>query len=78
MHNPAPAVLFTEKGREIFVATVAYPAKDEACPVASVSCDKDTFSVTMTDGNAYTFEKNDPAFDTVGTAERLEKGLPLR
>jgi hypothetical protein len=32
----------------------------------------------MTDGNAYTFEKNDPAFDTVGTAERLEKGLPLR
>ena len=78
VHNPAPAVLFTEKGRAAFVATVAYPAKDEACPVASVSCDKDTFTVKMTDGNAYTFEKNDPAFVTVGTAERLEKGLSLR
>ena len=78
VHNPAPAVLFTEKGREMYVATVAYPAKDETCPVAKVACDKDTFTLTMTDGRAYTFEKNDPAFATVGTAERLEKGMPLR
>ncbi len=79
VHNPAPAVLFTEKGRETFVATVAYPAKDEeGCAVASVCCDKDSFTITLTDGKIYTFEKNDPAFATVGTAERLEKGLPLR
>ncbi|MBP3591177.1 MAG: heparinase II/III family protein [Clostridia bacterium] len=79
VHNPAPAVLFTEKGRETFVATAAYPAKDgEGCAVASVVCDKDTFTITMTDGKAYTFEKNDPAFATAGAAERLEKGMPLR
>ncbi len=78
VHNPAPAVLFTEKGREMHVATAIYPAKDETCPVAKVACDKDTFTVTMADGKAYTFEKNDPAFGTVGTAERLEKGMPLR
>ena len=62
----------------MYVATVAYPAKDETCPVAKVACDKDRFTLTMTDGRAYTFEKNDPAFATVGTAERLEKGMPLR
>ncbi len=78
VHNPAPAVLFTEKGREMYVATVAYPAKDETCPVTEVACDKDRFTLTMTDGKTYTFEKNDPAFATVGTAERLEKGMPLR
>ena len=78
VHNPAPAVLFTEKGRESHVATVAYPAKDEACPVQSVACDKDSFTVTMANGESYTFAKNDPAFDTIGTAERLEKGMPLR
>ncbi len=78
VHNPAPAVLFTEKGREAFVATVAYPAENETCPIASIACDKDTFTVTLTDGKAYIFEKNDPAFRTLGTAERLEKALPLR
>ena len=78
VHNPAPAVLFTEKGLEKYVATVAYPAKDEKCPVAAVLCDKDSFTVTLADGKSYTFEKNNPAFKTVGTAERLEKGMPLR
>jgi hypothetical protein len=79
VHDPAPAVLFTEKGREAFVATVAYPANDsEGCAVASVACDKDSFTLTMADGKAYTFDKNDSAFATVGTAERLEKGMSLR
>ena len=78
VHNAAPAVLFTEKGKETFVATVAYPAKDEECPVRSVSCDKDTFTLTMADGKEYTFRKSDEAFKTIGTAERLEKGMPLR
>ena len=78
VHNPAPAVLFTEKGNAAHVATVAYPAKDEICPVQSVACDQDGFTITMANGECYTFDKNDPAFATIGTAERLEKGMPLR
>ncbi len=78
VHNPAPAVLFTEKGREAFVATAVYPAENETCPVAKISCDKDSFAITMTDGSVHTFKKNDAAFATMGTAERLEKGLALR
>ena len=60
------------------MATVAYPAKDEVCPVQSVACDQDGFTITMANGECYTFDKNDPAFATIGTAERLEKGMPLR
>ena len=76
-HYPAPAVFFSAKGKEQYIATALYPAKNEVCPVASVSCDKDTFSVTMKDGNTFTFDKNDSAFKTFGTLERLEKGMDI-
>jgi hypothetical protein len=76
-HYPAPAVFFSEKGREAFVATVAYPAKDEKCPISSVSCTAESFALTMKDGKKYTFDKNDPAFKTYTTPERLEKGMDL-
>ncbi len=77
-HYPAPAPCFVKTGKVEYFATVAYPAKDgEACAVAAVACDKDTFTLTLADGSVHTFAKNDPAFATMGTAERLEKGIDI-
>ena len=77
-HYPAPAPCFVKEGGVEYFATVAYPAKDgEDCAVAAVSCDKDTFTITLTDGSAHTFKKDDEAFKTMGTAERLEKGMDI-
>jgi hypothetical protein len=76
-HYPAPAVFFSEKGREGYIATALYPAKDEKCPISSVSCTAESFALTMKDGKKYTFDKNDPAFKTYTTPERLEKGMDL-
>lgn len=76
-HYPAPTVLFSEQGAEKYVATVAYPAKNAACPVVSVACDSSSFAITMADGKTYSFDKNDPAFKTYGTLERLEKGMNI-
>ncbi len=77
-HYHAPAPCFVKTGKIEYFATAAYPAKDgEACAIASVACDKDTFTITLTDGSSHTFEKNDPAFKTYGTAERLEKGMDI-
>ncbi len=73
-HYPAPAVFFSEQGERSFVATVAYPAKDAPCPIASVACDKDTFTLSMADGKSYTFDKNAPEFKTYSTPERLANG----
>ena len=76
-HYPAPAVFFSARGGVAYVATVAYPAKDAACPIVSVACDKETFSLGVADGMTYTFDKNDPAFRTFSTVERLEKGMDI-
>ena len=76
-HLPAPAPCFVKRGGIEHFITVAYPAKNEACPIASVACDADTFAITLADGSVHTFEKNDPAFKTVGTAERLANGETL-
>ena len=76
-HYPAPAVFFSEKGREKHIATAVYPAKDAVCPICEISCDKDGFAITMVDGTVYTFDKNDPEFKTYGTLERTEKGMVL-
>ena len=77
-HLPAPAPCFVKTGKVEYFVTAAYPAKDgEACAIASVACDKDTFTITLTDGSVHTFAKNDPAFKTYGTAERLEKGMDI-
>ena len=73
-HYPAPAVFFSEQGERSFVATVAYPAKDASCPIASVACDKDTFTLSTVDGKSYTFDKNAPEFKTYSTPERLANG----
>jgi hypothetical protein len=73
-HLPAPAPCFVKRGGIEHFITVAYPAKNEACPIASVACDADTFAITLADGSSHTFEKNDPAFATMGTAERLANG----
>ena len=76
-HYPAPAPCFVKTGKVEYFATVAYPAKDEACAVASVACDKDSFTITLTDGSVHTFKKDDEAFKTFGTTERLEKGMDI-
>ena len=76
-HSPAPAVCFVKHGGTEYVATVAYPAKDEACPVASVACDKDSFTITLVDGTVHAFARNAEAFKTYGTAERIEKGMDI-
>ena len=76
-HYPAPAVFFSEKGRECHIATVAYPAKNAACPIAAVLCDKDSFTLKMENGASYSFDKNDSTFKTYGTLERLEKGMDI-
>ena len=76
-HYHAPAPCFVKTGKIAYFATAAYPAKDEACPIASMACDKDTFSITLTDGSVHTFRKDDAAFATMGTVERLEKGLDI-
>ncbi len=76
-HYPAPAVFFSARGAEAYVATVAYPAKNGTCPITALACGKDAFSIVMADGKTYTFEKNDPTFRTFSTAERLEKGMDV-
>jgi hypothetical protein len=74
-HLPAPAPCFVKKGGEEHFITVAYPAKDgESCPITAVSCNAESFAITLADGKTHTFEKADPAFQTFGTAERLAKG----
>lgn len=76
-HLPAPAPCFVKNGGVEYFVTVAYPAKDAPCAVASVACDADSFTLTLTDGSVHTFKKDDEAFKTMGTAERLEKGLDI-
>jgi hypothetical protein len=56
---------------------VAYPAKDETCPIARVACDKDGFTITLVDGTVHAFARNAEAFKTYGTAERIEKGMDI-
>jgi hypothetical protein len=56
---------------------VAYPAKDETCPIASVACDKDTFALTLADGTVHTFGRDAEVFKAYGTAERIEKGMDI-
>ncbi len=76
-HLPAPAPCFVRKGGEEHFITVAYPAKDEICPIASVFCDAESFAIRMADGKEFSFKKNNSAFKTVGTAERLANGENL-
>ena len=76
-HYPAPAIYFSGKGESVSIATAVYPAKDAACPIASVACDSQCFTLAMANGECYTFDKNDPAFKTYGTIERLEKGMDI-
>ncbi len=76
-HSPAPAVCFVKRGGTEYVATVAYPAKDETCPIASVACDKDSFTITLVDGTVHAFARNAEAFKTYSTAERIEKGMDI-
>ena len=76
-HSPAPAPCFTRKGRVEYFITAVYPAKDEVCPIAKVACGRDSFTLTMKDGESFSFAKDDPAFAVMGTAERLEKGLDI-
>ena len=76
-HLPAPAPCFVKKGGVTHCITVAYPAKDEACPIASVACDKDTFTIVMADKTEFSFDKNDVAFITRTTEERLAAGEDL-
>ena len=76
-HYHAPAPCFVKTGKIAYFATAAYPAKDEVCPIASMACDKDSFTITLTDGSVHTFKKDDAAFATMGTVERLEKGLDI-
>ncbi len=76
-HYPAPAVFFSEKGREKHIATVVYPAKNGVCPIRSVSCDEATFTIVMDGGEACRFEKSNPVFRTYGTLERLENGMDI-
>jgi len=57
---------------------VAYPSKDgETCPITAVACDEKSFSITLSDGSVHTFKKDDAAFKTYGTTERLEKGMDI-
>ncbi len=74
-HLPAPAVCFVKKGKKVYTATVAYPAKDEACPIRSVSCDEATFTIVMDSGEIYRFERNDPVFASYTTQYRIENGI---
>jgi hypothetical protein len=76
-HYHAPAPCFVKTGKVEYFATAAYPAKDETCPIASIACDKDSFAITLIDGSVHTFKKDDEAFKTYGTTERLEKGMDI-
>ena len=77
-HQPAPAPCFVKKGKIENVITAAYPAKDgETCPITAVACDAESFQITLSDGSVHTFKKDDEAFKTYGTAERLEKGMDI-
>ncbi len=77
-HLHAPAPCFVKKGKIENVITVAYPAKDgETCPITAVACDEKSFAITLSDGSVHTFKKDDAAFKTYGTAERLEKGMDI-
>ena len=76
-HLPAPAPCFVKKGAVTHFVTVAYPAKDSSCPIASVACDRDAFTLSMTDKKSYIFDKNAPEFRTYGTLERLANGEDL-
>ena len=63
-HFPAPAVLFTENGKDARVVTVVYPTNEERIPVKAVElCDKG-FALVFDNGERYEIDENAPEFAT--------------
>lgn len=63
-HMPAPAVNFTEYGREKTVVTVLYPNNEPECEIAGVSLKEGGFAITLTDKSEHFFAFSDKKFKT--------------
>ncbi len=63
-HTPAPEVLFTGYGGEKTIVTVVYPTDEATTPIASVTSDKDGFTLFMVDNSKHFFAFSDEKFQT--------------
>ena len=63
-HTPAPEVLFTGYGGEKTIVTVVYPTDEATTPIASVTSDKDGFTLFMVDNSKHFFAFSDEKFKT--------------
>ena len=57
-HTPIPFITVHAYGEEAHLATVLYPTPDGTAPEISVSCDAESFTVTL-DGVAHKFSRDE-------------------
>ena len=62
-HTPTTNIIVYDYGKEAHLATVLYPTPDGAAPEIKVSCDAESFTVTL-DGKEHTFRRDEEFLQT--------------
>ena len=62
-HTPTTNIIVYDYGKEAQLATILYPTPDGAAPEIKVSCDAESFTVTL-DGKEHTFRRDEEFLQT--------------